>query len=599
MANVEFMKKVRRSGAAAVLALLTAVPAGAAVAQGATPARAVDRLEPADSLEGNYLAAIVAGAGRDLGAASVYLREAIKGDPQNNDLLERAFVAFLADGAMPDAFRAADKLIQRDPSNGLAQLAVGIRAIKQKQYQTARKHLQRGGRGRSADITATLLASWAYLGSNQANRALETLDRLKGEPSYNLFRDYHAGLILDAAGRRADAEKRLKSAYESEKTTLRLVDLWARMQARNGDFAGAAETYGGFDRLLPNHPIIRDGLARVAAREAPPRQIANAQQGAAEVLYGLASAGNRQGDEAAALLYLRFAIYLDPGHDLAILTLGDILERARQPEDAVAVYEAMPATSPLRPNAEIQAGLALENLGRSDEAVKHLQKLIADRPDDVDALAALGNVYRSRKMFAEAAETYDKAIAKLVSPGRANWDLYYFRGIARERTKRWPEAEEDLRKALQLLPEPLGRERALVLNYLGYSLVDQHLKLDEGLDMLRRAVALRPRDGYITDSLGWAFYRLGRYEEALQELERAVELRPSDPVINDHLGDVYWRTGRKLEATFQWNYARDLNPEPEDLEKIKRKIERGLEDTPSASAAEPDKGASEPKKNGG
>ncbi len=251
MAIVTFLKKVRASGTAAALSLILWFPVAAA-AQGATP-RSSEGLEPGDSLEGNYLAAIVAGAGRDLGAASVYLREAVKEDPQNNDLLERAFVAFLADGSMPDAFRAADRLIRIDPSNGLAQLVVGVRAIKQKSYATARNHLQRGGRGRAADITATLLSAWSYLGSNNPKRAIETLERLKGEPSYNLFRDYHAGLILDAAGRKAEAEKRLKAAYDAEKTTLRLVDLWARLQARQGDFAGAAATYADFDRLLPNH----------------------------------------------------------------------------------------------------------------------------------------------------------------------------------------------------------------------------------------------------------------------------------------------------------------------------------------------------------
>lgn len=585
-----FRMNGRGAGATLALALFVALHAGAAAqatTQANAPTRTTEPLEPAESLEGNYLAAIVAGAGRDLGAASVFLREAIKGDPKNNDLLERGFVAFLADGSMDDAFRAAEKLVQRDPSNGLAQLAIGIRAIKQKQYQTARNHLQRGGRGRSADITATLLSAWSYAGSGQTTRAIETLERLKGEPSYNLFRDYHAGLILDIAGRKADSERRLKAAYEAEKTTLRLVDLWARFQSRSGDFDGAAATYGAFDRLLPNHPIVRDGLTRVAAKEPLARSVATAQQGAAEVLYGLASAGNRQGDEAAALLYLRLALYLDPNHDLAVLTLGDILERAKQLDDAVTVYSRMPSNSPLASNAEIQSGLALEALGKSDEAVKHLEALIAARPDDVDALSALGNVYRSRKRFAEAADTYDKAIAKLASPGRSNWDLYYFRGIARERIKRWAEAEDDLRKALELMPEALGRERALVLNYLGYSLVDQHLKLDEALGMLRRAVELRPRDGYITDSLGWAYYRLGRYTEATRELERAMELRPSDPVINDHLGDVYWRVDRKLEAVFQWNAARDLSPEPEDLVKIKQKIEKGLEEAPSANAAEP------------
>lgn len=562
----------------------------AAAAQGnPPPVRSGEPLEPAESLEGNYLAAIVAGASRDLGAASTFLREAIKADPKNSELLERAFVAFLADGAMPDAFRAAERLLQRDSTNGLAQLVLGVRALKLKTYQTARNHLHRGGRGRSADITATLLSAWSQLGSGSTNRAVETVERLRGEASYDLFRDYHAALILDAAGRRGEAERRLRSAYESEKTTLRLVELWSGLQARAGDFEGAGKTLSDFDRLLPNHPIIRAALVQVEARKAPRRSISTPQQGAAEVLYGLASAGNRQGDEAAALLYLRMALYLDPEHELAIVTLGDILERARQLDDAVRVYETMPASSPLHPNAEIQAGIALEQLGRGKEAVKHLTGLIDTRPDDVDALSALGNVYRSRKMFKEAAEVYDRAIAKLASPGRANWDLFYFRGIARERTKRWEEAETDLRKALELMPEPLGRERALVLNYLGYSLVDQHLKLDEALGMLRRAVELRPRDGYIIDSLGWAFYRLGRYEEAARELERAVELRPSDPVINDHLGDVYWRIGRRLEARFQWNAARDLEPEPEDLEKIKRKIEKGLDEPPSANAEQPRK----------
>ena len=554
-------------------------------------ARPVEKFEPAESLEGNYLAAVVAGSARDLGAASIYLREAIRNDPQNSELLERGFVAFLADGAMNETFRAAEKLIQRDATNGLAQLALGVRALKQKNYGAARNQLQRGGRGRSADITATLLAAWAYSGSGETNRAIDTLERLKGESTFDRFRDFHAGLILDIAGRRNDANRRLKAAYDAEKTNLRLVDLWARQQARSGDSEAALATLNDFEqRVRPNHPVVREAIAKVSSKEPLQRIVGNTQQGAAEVLYGLASAGILQGDEATALLYLRFAVYLDPGHDLAVLTLADILERAKQTEDAVQVYRRMPENSPLRPVADIQIGLGLEQLGKTDEAVKYLEGIIAARPEDIDAISALGNIYRSRKRFEEAATTYDKAVAKLGTPGRSNWDLFYSRGIAYERTKKWPQAEADLRRALELMPEALGRERALVLNYLGYSLVDQNLKLEEALGMLRRAVELRPRDGYIIDSLGWAHYRLGRYDEASQELEKAMELRPSDPVINDHLGDVYWKTGRYLEARYQWNYARDLGPEPEDLARIQRKIEKGLEDpAPSANAAEPKK----------
>jgi Flp pilus assembly protein TadD len=96
--------------------------------------------------------------------------------------------------------------------------------------------------------------------------------------------------------------------------------------------------------------------------------------------------------------------------------------------------------------------------------------------------------------------------------------------------------------------------------------------------MIKKAVDLRPKDGYIVDSLGWAYYRLARYDEAVKELERAIELRPEDPTINDHLGDAYWKVGRELEARFQWSHARDLKPEPEDLVKIEAKLKEGLKE---------------------
>ena len=158
----------------------------------------------------------------------------------------------------------------------------------------------------------------------------------------------------------------------------------------------------------------------------------------------------------------------------------------------------------------------------------------------------------------------------LTSPAeKSRWAVYYFRGVDYERAKMWDKAEPDLQKALELYPE-----QPLVLNYLGYSWVDQNLHLDEAFKMLRRAVELQPEDGYIVDSLGWAHYKLGHYDEAVGLLERAIELKPGDPVINDHLGDAYWRVGRKTDAQFQWNHARDLNPDQDDLPNILGKIER-------------------------
>jgi Flp pilus assembly protein TadD len=137
--------------------------------------------------------------------------------------------------------------------------------------------------------------------------------------------------------------------------------------------------------------------------------------------------------------------------------------------------------------------------------------------------------------------------------------------------KKWPLAEADLQESLKLFPD-----QPLALNYLGYSWVDQNHNLKKGMALIERAVTLKPDDGYIVDSLGWAHYKLGNYKEAVRFLEHAVELKPEDPVLNDHLGDALWRVGREREARFQWDQALTLEPEPDDVEKIKKKIAEGL-----------------------
>lgn len=529
---------------------------------------------------GNYLSALVAGASRDTRAAAAYFREALRADPRNSVLLERAFVASLSNGDMPQAFALAERLVRVDPKNGLAHLALGVRAIKQRQFATARTHLSKGGNTRRGDITAILLTAWTWAGSNDATKALEAADRLN-ERNFALFRDFHAALIAEQLRRPQEAQRRMRAAYAADKNTLRLAEAYARLESRQGRQKEALQILREFDKALPRHPVIVDAIERLEKGQVLAPLVDNALEGAGEVLYGLGAAGARQGDELASIIYLRLALHLSPDHGLAIVSLGDLYERIKQGERAIEVYESMPATSPLRSTAELQIGLVLESLERKDEAQKHLEALVARDPNDPDALLALANLQRSRKLFAEAADTYTRALALSEKNGRADWTTYYFRGVSYERSKRWAQAEADFKRALELYPD-----QPLVLNYLGYSWVDQGINLDEAFRMLRKAVDLRPEDGYIVDSLGWAYYKLGKYEDAVRELERAIELKPADPVINDHLGDAYWKVGRRLEAGFQWNHARDLNPEPEDLPKILRKIEFGLEEGPMKPAAE-------------
>jgi tetratricopeptide (TPR) repeat protein len=534
-----------------------------------------------ETLSGDYLSAAVAGADHDPQSASKFYRRALAIDKGNPELMERAFASMLAAGEIEGSFYYASRLQGRGQHNTLASLALSVRAIKIGDFKQARDLLTKLGGAESSDVTALALSAWSEAGPGHTQKALAILLRLKGADSIGAYRAYHTALINDLAGNVAEARKFYKEAQDLEPGTLRLVDARARFEARNGDIAEAKRLYGDFERNTPRNPLIKQGLAEIEKGAATPRLIATPQQGAAEALFGLAASSGREGEDFAAILYLRLALYLDPSNAVAAVTLGEIYERGKSYEQAIAAYGEVPASSALRQSTDLQIGLDLVALEKYDEAVAHMRKVIDNHPDDLEAYAALGDALRSNKNFAEAADAYGKAIELSGPPVASNWLLYYDRGICLERSKQWPKAEADLKKALELSPD-----QPLVLNYLGYSWVDQGLNIDEAFKMLRRAVDLRPKDGYVIDSLGWAFYRMGRYDDAVRELEKAIELKPNDATINNHLGDAYWHVGRKLEATFQWSHARDMQPEPEDLPGILKKIETGmLDDKPPTPQA--------------
>ena len=532
---------------------------------------------------GSYLAARHASVERDASSAAAFYRSALRTDPKNNELLDRAFISSLADGDIDEAVKLADRILAQDKNNRVARLVIGVRDLKQKKYASAQANINQSIRGPITDLVATLLSAWATYGAGDTKTAVANIDKLTGPEWYPIFKDLHSGLILELAGKEKDAGVRLERAYKLEDSMLRVADDYARWLSRNKDSASAVAIYEAFDKKLPRHPLVQEGLRETKAGKKLPPLVDSPQSGAAEALYGIGASLTRRGGEDLALVYLQLALYLVPNQPMALLSLADLYESVKKPQMAIKVYERMPASSPLRRNAQIQLAINLDAADRSDEAIKILRNITAEDPKDLEALMALGNVERGRKKFTDCAQSYSRGIDALPPTTDKNtWIYYYYRGICEERSKQWSKAEADMRKALELQPE-----QPHVLNYLGYSWIDQGINLDEGMKMIKRAVDQRPDDGYIVDSLGWAYYRIGNYEDAVKNLERAIDLKPEDPTINDHLGDAYWRVGRTLEAKFQWAHARDLKPEPEDLPKIEAKIENGLpDDTSSAASAD-------------
>ena len=548
------------------------------------------------TVAGNYLAGRQANIQRDAAAASAYYRAALRVDSKNLELLALAFQSSLAEGNIDEAVRLGERLLAVDKTARNIRLVLGVKQIKLKQYPAAKTQLSQAARGPINDLTATLLNAWAMAGANDSKGAVALIDKLTGPDWYAILKTLHTGLILDFAGNHKDAGKRLEVAYKLDSTALRVVQAYGGWLSRNGQPEEAMKVFQDLDKQLPNHPLILAAMADLKKGEKLPLLADSPQSGAAESLYNLGSALGRREEELnlanRGLAYLQLALYLQPNHNLALHSLADLYEAMKQPQLAVNIYERIPANSPLKRSAEIQTALDLDGLDRTEDAKKILTRLIAAQPESRDAMLALGSIARERKQYADCADAYDKALKTIPNPDRQNWTMFYFRGICYERSKQWPKAEADLKKALELYPD-----QPHVLNYLGYSWIDQGTNLDEGVRMIKRSVEQRPDDGYIVDSLGWAYYRLGNYEEAVKQLDRAVELKPTDPTINDHLGDAYYRVGRTLEAKFQWAHARDLKPEAEDLAKIEQKLKTGtLEGTtgPLPTAGDPP-----PKKDGG
>ncbi len=553
--------------------LLLGVTLVAACGAAGTPDGA--RARPAESASafGAYLVGRHAASESDTRTAADNLLAALRADPNVQELVGRAFLAAVMDGR-PDALRLARRL----PDNQIAALLlIGADGMGGR-WDRAEQRLRNLPRQGAAQILQPLLLAWTQQGRGLTDTAIATLRPMVEGGRLRGLHALHAAMIADIAGRPRDAERFIRVALaESPDPTLRLTQISAGILARAGREAEAV-------RMLEQLGSNRDDFALSAGAEArrtilSSRAVASPIEGMAEAQLALAAAMRGQSAGEYALLLTRLALRLRPGFAPALLLAADALVEDSHQEAALDLLSQVDPADPLAPVAAMRRAVALDRLDRTDDAIAELRRVASARPQAAQPHMRLGDILRARSRWAEAASAYDAAVTRLGTPITTDWSLFYARGIAQERAGRWPLAEADFRRALELSPE-----QPYVLNYLGYTWVELGQNLVEARAMLERAVALRPNDGNIADSLGWALYKLDDMPGAIRWLERAVELEPRSSVINDHLGDAYWRAGRQHEAQFQWRRALSLGPEPGDGPRIEAKLRDGLPPPPATQA---------------
>jgi len=569
----------RMRWAAALAAVVSAVlPAGAATT---SPAHEDQPSATADAhLFGTYLAGKHAEQVRDYPAAAAWFDKAVLLDPNAPELISRDFLMAVGAGEFDHAKVLAPQELKVDSSDALAQLVLVVDRLKAGDAAGAIKNalsLPQDGLHR---LLAPLVLAWTKMAAGDligADAAMQQLDKFNG---FRPLKDFQLALLYDFAGHPDRAEDLYKQTLDaSGQLNWRLTDAIANFYQRHGKESDAKALYQKFIDQNVGSEIAQSVLA-ARAPGVPKPLIASPGDGLAEALFDLASVLNQPETIDLALVYDRFALALQPDFRLAQLLLSDILTAQDKYEQSLAALDQIPRNSPYSWSARLRVAADLDALDRTDEAIAQLRDMVAQSPKSVSADVQLGDILRNKKRFPEAAAAYDEALARAAAQGLPDrWTLFYDRGVSYERAGEWTKAEADLEHALALKPD-----QALVLNYLGYSWIDRGEKLDQGLKMIEKAVELRPEDGYIVDSLGWAHYRTGDYSAAVQYLERAVELVPDDSTINDHLGDAYWRTGRRTEARYQWQRALQFSPEKDEIPPIEGKLAHGL--APPASTPE-------------
>ena len=539
----------------------------------ATPA--VAESPPETTIFGANLASHMASRFHDLDAMVDYTKVALKQDPTNGMLAERLFSADVLKGDLASAEGLAPLVIKANSQQRTARLVLGLKDFRDHRYADARLHFNEAAYTPFGILTSTLLNAWSYAGENSLNAALKELDKLDSQPGFNNYKAFHTALIADFMGSQMRADAAYKSAYELAPGSLRVVQAYGNYLERQGHKDDAEKIYRTYLAADNGNILITKQLNDLAAAPKPQPFVATPNAAAGEILFSVASAMSSEETSEASVTFAQLALPLTADHDFVLATLAGAQNNMKDIEASTASYDQISKTSPLRDFADMQIGVNQLILDHKPEAIDKLKQLVLRSPNDIDANVTLGGAYRSNEQYTEAADSYDKAIALMKGTEANGWRVYYDRGITYDHLKQYDKSEADFRKALEL-SKPDPKDDSQVLNYLGYSMIDRGVNLDEALGMVKKAVSLKPNDGYITDSLGWAYFVLKNYTDATAYCERAVDLIPSDPTIAEHLGDVYWRGGRELEARFQWQHALDNHPDAADVPRISTKLKDGL-----------------------
>lgn len=524
---------------------------------------------------GNYLAGRVAHLRQDLNRAADHYANAVDLGYEQPELLGRTYLLLAYEGRIEKAHRYAQKALEKGDKNYVIRFLNMAHYMSQGDYDAAEKSLSDVKEKVYKEAILPPFYAWTAVGKGDRAKALAALKPLLKDEQLQTMYYIHTGLINDYFGESEAASEAYRTVVENENIELsfRSLQIISNFYVRNGEKDKALELIKKYEEKN-NGAVMLSGLLRQVEQSADPQKLIDTpQKGLAEALFNTGTAFRQYQNEIAQVFTI-LSLNLNPAHDVARVSLADLMENSGQPERACAEYVKIGGESPIYFMARLKAASIYMALDKYDEAQEQLKVLNRKFPADYQVLFNLGEVNRITDNQDKAIKYYQEALKVLPEGASSDWTILYAMGISYERNRQWDKAEDVLQQALTI-----SKRHPLVLNYIGYSWLKNNKNPNEALYMIFEAYRLNPEDAYIMDSLGWALFKMGRYKESVKVLERAAEYLPDNAVICDHLGDAYWQTGRKNEAKYQWKHALTLKDDMKEVdpEVVRTKLGGGME----------------------
>lgn len=495
------------------------------------------------------------------------LLKTVKDDPW---VAEQAIFSVLRMGDVDRAVALSKKLPKATiDASELPRLTLAIDALKRNKKSKALDYMNQPWRNDYHAMLARSLAAWTAL-DEDPNAAIALQEGAgNNDGLFTLMGQTLAALMKVNVGLEDEALSNFDALWSIRARLAIGVETEARLMASRGETEAALRRLREFRSDVGRHPALLALKDEIESGTVKPPQKLTAQQGTARAIYIVTAPQATQGYGDIPSVYFALADHLDPDFHAIKALWADSLDQADRREDAIALLRSIPESSLHHTSAQGQLAWALRRDGDNEEALQ-IARATLEKTDNRNIRVQLADLLQSLGRDGEAEDTFNDIITADSAEGEYDWRIYYARGGARERLGKWPPAENDLKTAMSLNPES-----PTIMNYLGYSWIDRGINLDEGLKLIEDALRLDPDNGAITDSLGWAHYKLGNYDRAIIHLERATELAPDISEILDHLGDVYWQVGRFKEAGFQWERALKYAVDEDEKDLLRKKLDGG------------------------